>query len=490
MKKAIIKGITIKYEDSESNKLDYITKIIINNYAFVFETLQFDRLEIDLSDFDQFFYDEIKRIYEQEEMKKILEHLSLPLLYIEYLLKKDGCDNNSFIEPTTVDAEIVHNLIAYKFYEANGNFDEFVQYLKDRKNEDKIIKWVKSETRFEIYNYILKFNIDLLKDNDNLFLDNINLIISNILQEISTYNMNKQSGQLPLLSLNNLDTLFCEFLSYINAPELWHELYADLKKNKNIIFEEQKEEENSSSCYIDEDGTIKMKIDTTGTIYDLCNLAHEFAHYIILSKQEVDFKKLSITEFPSIFFEQIMEEFLEKKGYSQSDIDGIKSKREQNNLEIYILLVPIISDINCFINNGKITKEDRMHFWKNKFSSFPRFQKEMKDLKDKNILYGAIENYVLMDCDVLNFNFIRNGKLIVEGYEYLLGTILVKKILEQRLNGVDVVSNMIDITNNFNNYNLQKVIETFNMEELFNSDNKGVVKQKSKATNTNSYNNK
>ena len=71
--------------------------------------------------------------------------------------------------------------------------------------------------------------------------------------------------------------------------------------------------------------------------------------------------------------------------------------------------------------------------------------------------------------DYNTIELIKNGFQIINGYQYLLNTILVDNILEKSKTDSTIMQKMIEVTNNFNKMNLNKIMELFNIEEKLNN---------------------
>ena len=80
-----------------------------------------------------------------------------------------------------------------------------------------------------------------------------------------------------------------------------------------------------------------------------------------------------------------------------------------------------------------------------------------------------IEEFVNQEYDYNTIEIIKNGFQIINGYQYLLDTILADNILEKSKTDTTIMQKMIEVTNNFKNMNLNKIMELFNIEEKLNN---------------------
>lgn len=496
--KTTIKNIEIRYDDNQNCKIDYIKTVISNNYELFLSMLGESNVlslvptdeddVVYLSDFDSDFYDAVNKIFNNEDNKNLFVNPELmPALYVESLVRKNASNQMSLVQPNpNVNDEMLYSLIAYIYFMKTDTFDNFVNYLKDKKDINKILNWLQNETRFDTYNYLLEITINYLKQNDFEFLDNISSITNMMLNQ-SMNNILNQSIEkeidLPSVTISEVDNLFYEFLQSINAPENWKEMYDDLKNSDKITFENQNKNENidGSMCYKDDDDSWKILITTDGTIKCFSSLIHEFIHYITMQDEE-KLPSFSLSEFPSIFFEKLSAQFLKNKGYQDNIIDKVIKDRNQNNLEIYMGLLPLFNDILRFVNTGPISRDKKVKFYEEHFRILQETNEKLAQIFKEG---GAsedeltflekpkinIESCVDEECDSLIDSFIKNGLLVVNGYQYLLDTYLSDEVLKKSDNDPTIINKMIQITDTLSNTNLSNILVTFEMEDLFNQSN-------------------
>lgn len=380
-------------------------------------------------------------------------------------------------------------IVAHTYYKKVENFDNFVNYLKDKNNTDKILNWLQEESRFDVYNHLLEIIVDYLKQNDFVNLDDITNITNMMLKQSFTNAIdqrNKEESKLPELSLQEFDHLFYKFLQRIDAPENWQGMYDDLKANNRIIFKDETGNQNSSSCYHDSDGTLKILVPTDGTIKYFCNFVHEFTHYVTM-QNEVKNPPFSVLEFPSIFFEKVSAQFLKEVGYNDDIVDHIINDRFQSNMKVYTNLSYLFNDINRFINVGPIERNKKIAFLEKQTKLIRDTQIKLLEIMassgqtvDPNLFKSPeinIPNEVDKECDYMINSFIQNGLLVIDGYQYLLDTYLADEILSKTNDDLTIIPKMIKVTNNLSNINISSILTEFDMPTLFSqskdkSDNK------------------
>ena len=148
-------------------------------------------------------------------------------------------------------------------------------------------------------------------------------------------------------------------------------------------------------------------------------------------------------------------------------------------------MLPLISDLIRYINQGEIRKNDKMTLYQKQIDTINQTKKEMlKILTDTGQVISNssvfkeinvdIEKDVDDDCDLLIDSFIKDGLLVIDGYQYLLDSYLSEKIL-----GMDdstTIQKMIDVTNNLGMMSVEKILKSFGIENALQNDVKKLKK--------------
>ena len=492
MRKVIIKDIEIQYNDEQIDKIDYIINVINKNYVLMLEILWTSRIisliptneenVVYIQNFDEVFYNGINKIFNNDDIEKAYNTPNiLSGLYIEVLIRKLKIDSNMLVQSnSSISDEMLDALISYKYFEKNGTFLQFVEYLKTRNNSDVIFDWLKNEIRWDTYNFLLEITVNFLKENDFDFLENLSditiMMLNQTFNNVVMQDIEKEI-ELPTISMEEFDNLFNEFLKYINAPIKWKQLYDELKSSGRISFEKQVDDLDTSMCYRDDNDILRILVSTDGTIKYFCTFVHEFIHYVTMI-DSVTLAQFSVSEFPSIFFEKISTQFLKDKGYKVDVIDKVIRDRNENNKEIYIGISALFNDIYAFIKGGPISKDKKVLFWEDYFRAikeireiFAKMMEEIGEQIDMSLLeLPKIDIPVEVDkeCDLLIESFIKNGLLVINGYQYLLDTFLADEVLKQTKADSTIIPRMIKVTNELDNINLQNILFEFNIQELKN----------------------
>jgi len=472
MKSIKINDIEVLYDDLEEQQINYIKDIINHNYSLFVMVLESTKIislskadredAIHVTNFDNFFKQIVNEVYQNEYIKQQFENEDvLPGLYIEYLMRKLSKEEKTLVESKfNIDDSMLYSFIAYKYYEVNGTFDKFVEYLKDRKDTDKILSWLETNRCFDAYNYLLKITTNFLTSNDFYFLQNISQIVYKMLWEAFHDAINQKDEEkveLSKISPEVLDNLFSEFLHYINAPEAWFEVYQKLKDNNLITFIKSDNETDDSVCYKDTSDILRITITTDGTIRSFWSLVHEFCHYIAM-QNDINTEPFSITEFPSIFFEKLAGIFLTNKGYQTEVTNAVTKSRKENNIEIYLGLLPLFIDIVKYSKEGYVGREEKIKFQREQIRILRETRKKLMEIEinaglnpnpeDYKTPNYDVEKLVDTDCQMLVNCFVENGLLVLNGYQYLFSTFLAEKILKMSEEDDTVISKMIMITDN------------------------------------------
>ena len=475
--------IKIIFSDNQKSDINRIEKIIQNNYELILSCLGENKtidISQDESNFNDTFYYIVNEVYNNDNTKQALSDKDfLSVLHVEAIIRRKKYFNTTIVEQNpNMSDELLSSLIAYKYFESNGTFDDFVEYLKDRNNEEKIFQWLQDVSRWDTYNYLLNITSNFLKTDDDEFFKRMNYIISLWFESIIEHNKNNNTSrkEYQKISDKEFDALFYEFLSYINAPDEWIRIYNNLKAEKLIMLEKENvSEHDNSMCFQDSDGIFKILISNGDNLRGFCNFVHEFIHYV--SRQNgLSIEKTSISEFPSIFFEKIAAEFLEEKGYSCETVNQILNDRDNSNYSLSTsILLPLFSDLTRYINHGKISKKDKMVFYQNQIDSINRARRKMleiltnagEEIKDPSAFEQVevdIEKGVDDECDSLIDAFIKEGLLVISGYQYLLDSYLVEQVLSKRNNNKTIMSRMIDVTNNLGTISIKDILTLFDIE--------------------------
>lgn len=480
MEKVNIEGIEIIYNENQKQELEKIIQIIKLNKQF-FSDWQNNTLDFrnkTFKDFDATFDLRLKGILNNSEIQNALTAPDLlPAIYTQYLIKSLPSDSgiNVLFEDNMSD-DVLYFLLACKYYNCETQFDELASSLKYHEDEEVLIGWLKEYQRIETYNYLLKTLSETLKEYDLSFYHHIGELGIIFTGEVLNFAISsQQSHNLENMSLDEVDATFIQFLDQIKAPIEWKQEYLKLKENKDIIYEDCVNDNDTSESFIGADGKRKIKVINHNTVESFISLVHEFIHHITFMSTQKSIP-FSLLEFPSIYFEKIASIYLINRGYKEENVNVIANKRNQNNLDIYSSIFEIMLDIIKYNKNGQVSIEEKIESVKTTDESFQKTKNKIRELlklagvKDEKLEYlkPQVINYeeiVKKQCDDNILRFAKDGMLILRGYQYLIANFLAKRLLEK--SEIDIVSKMIYITENLADFTIDTLVESLGIEDVF-----------------------
>ena len=399
------------------------------------------------------------------------------------LVKKESINGETFIQLNdNITDDMLWFVLACKFFDCKTQFDELSNFLKYRNDKELIFEWLKQTQRFNTYNYLLEIASNYLKEYDFYFFDNLDEIFSKMNEKNFDYVISSKNSNYKLqkLSLEDFENIFFGSLDKIKAPKEWKEIYIDLKNNNRIIFEESKDGNDNSKCFIDNDGIRKIKVTTDGTVNDFISFVHEFIHYISLQK---DMPPFSLLEFSSIYYERVAAIHLINIGFDENIIKSVIENRNKNNFGKYYDLFGILLDMCRYNKKGNIIREDKIELLKkateatnecvenliNIFLEAGNPTDELQSLIIKDCDFGK---KVDDECDYYIMEFIKNGLLVLDGYQYLTDSYLADSVLEKEDDDDTIFDKMVFITENLSDFNIETISKYLGIEDAFTKKSK------------------
>lgn len=484
--------INLQYDESITD-IERIKKIIkLNEFLFSDykdKTISFveqndcDDNVVYVNNFDEFFDNLLKQLLNDTKFIFSLNQPELlPALYIQLLIKKESIDGETLIQLNdNITDDMLWFMVACKFFDCKTQFDELSNFLKYRNDKELIFEWLKQTQRFNTYNYLLEIALNYLKEYDFYFFDNLDEIFSKMNEKNFDYVISSKNSNYKLqkLSLEDLENIFFGFLDKIKAPKEWKETYIDLKNNNRIIFEESKDGKDNSKCFIDDDGIRKIKVTTNGTVNDFISFVHEFIHYVSLQK---DMPPFSLLEFPSIYYERVAAIYLIDIGFDENIIKSVIENRNKNNFGKYYDLFGILLDMCRYNKKGNIIREDKVELLKkateatnerveNLINIFLEAGKPIDELQSLIIKDYDFGKEVDNECDYYTKEFIKNGLLVLDGYQYLTDSYLADSVLEKEDDDT-ILDKMVFITENLSDFNIETISKYLGIEDAFTKKSK------------------
>ena len=485
--------INLQYDESITD-IERIKKIIkLNEFLFSDykdKTISFveqntsDDNVVYVNNFDEVFDNLLKQLLNDTKFIFSLNQPELlPALYIQLLVKKESINGETFIQLNdNITDDMLWFVLACKFFDCKTQFDELSNFLKYRNDKELIFEWLKQTQRFNTYNYLLEIASNYLKEYDFYFFDNLDEIFSKMNEKNFDYVISSKNSNYKLqkLSLEDFENIFFGFLDKIKAPKEWKEIYIDLKNNNRIIFEESKDGKDNSKCFIDNDGIRKIKVTTDGTVNDFISFVHEFIHYISLQK---DMPPFSLLEFSSIYYERVAAIHLINIGFDENIIKSVIENRNKNNFGKYYDLFGILLDMCRYNKKGNIIREDKIELLKkateatnecveNLINIFLEAENPTDELQSLIIKDCDFGKKVDDECDYYIMELIKNGLLVLDGYQYLTDSYLADSVLEKEDDDDTIFDKMVFITENLSDFNIETISKYLGIEDAFTKKSK------------------
>lgn len=471
----VLKGLTLVYNEEEAAEINKIISFI-NKYSFLFVEFhkQDNKIQLDVEDFYEFLKKLTDAFADNEKVKTLIEESDfLPSSYITYMnLKKNSTEKDKNSE--NMSLEMIQFLVSIKYYNYDVNKIYETLIANDDSKYNEIFEKIKESKRMDIYNCFLKDIATFLDEFDSSMLNNleeiINVLIKKSIDYINIAKTSKNStGDLKKLTKSEFEQLFKEFLTYINAPKEWFLTYRKLIEQNLITFNYSEIIENGE-CYLDGNDNIwKIILISDGTIRTLVTFIHEFIHYISKNENNV----MSLLEFPSIYYEFVAIEFLKSKGYSDEVLNEIINIRNLNSSSLFGDQIMIFNDVLRYKRSGQIFLEDKIQFYEKWIESMNNFKIKARQTLElsgaKNIPDFLInletrdaEELVKIDIDNKIEAFTSLSLLILDGYQYFIGSLLASNIVGIENKGFRNI-NMINVTNHLNEYTITSLLKLFNI---------------------------
>lgn len=476
--------ITLLYDKNKKCDIDRILKILklnlclfsdYKNKVLLLKSVgnNHDRNIIPIVDFDLFFEENLYYILQDLEVIQMLNnHDFLQLLYIQLLVR--SLDEKETFIPVdeSISDDTIYFWVACKYFDYRNHFNDLVYYLKYRKNTHKLFNWLKETQRFNVYNYLLNITANYM-ERYNLFLGGQSIlnIMDNIINKEKSLCDYNQKIHLPQLSMEDFENIFFNFLIEIGAPQQWQEWYQYLKMNHRIFFEESRDGKNQSQCYI-EDGIIKIKITTDGTILFFISFVHEFIHSVTLQS---DIPSFFLREISPIFYEKMAAYYLTTIGYNASIIKKVSFDRNQSNANVWYSLSSLLLDIEKYKQTKKILRSEKIELGKKMIKMIQKNRLDSKKQsesvnEDFDLFSYKIGELVDKDCDTITVKFIKDGIFIIKDYQYLIGSFIADYAFQNM--DEKIVSHMSYITDHLTQFDINSILEYLEIDDNFISKQK------------------
>ena len=498
MKTIQVNNITLQYDESIED-IERINRIIeLNPMLFLGykeKTISLVPMNsstngniVYVDNFDRFFDDLLKRTLDDNNIAlSLTDSVLLPALYMNLLAKQSTEENEKFIMlDDSVSEDVMWFLTACKYFDYKTQFHELAHFLKYRNDSEKIFAWLGQTQRFKTYNYLLGVAAKYLQKYDTSFFNKMDEIIFAMRLENMKFAIHsgKIDHALEAISFEEFETIFWGFLHHIKAPQPWQDIYVDIRDNKKVIWEESKDGSNHSQVFVDTDGVKKIKVTTDGTIKFFVSFVHEFIHYVNWKNNDL---AISLSEFPSIYYEKVAAAYLVGLGFEENIIQNIVQDRAEGNFLIYSFLVGLLEDIYHYSKMGPITREEKTQPYETTKKIIGDLNTELEnlDMVDKlslvnldfltklNADFGVLAD---KECDMRILQFAKEGLSVLDGYQYLVGNFLANSVLEKEDDDI-IADKMNYLTDHLGDFTIESASEYLGIENTFDTTSVSKVKK-------------
>ena len=321
------------------------------------------------------------------------------------------------------------------------------------------------------------FNLLNRKDKDNYIndhYDKLALIIEYMRLRTKDFDNYKEEKH-PKLKRKDLDSLFKEYLLYIDPSKEYLNIYEKMKEEDRIIYLDQLKKTDQDRLFamldihdtnyrdfvsITDKGPF-LFITRKGNISDFVTLAHEFTHFISYSKNNMVVSPV-VREFPSMFYELLANVFLQNKGYSSKDTGNIADRRfkdiyiASDMFDIFNYYLDLYKENDCVNKEVDVKRSKERIYNYAKTIGIDKFASLLKEDSTLNNPYIQADEYSI---SALIAHF-KNPYLINDGFYYSAGGFFATKYLEMFINSDDkesILKEMKEYTTNMSNINIDNL---------------------------------
>lgn len=396
---------------------------------------------------------------------------------------------NGKYDYSSLDYTIVEKAAMGIYYCDAKNYQGYHDYLKKpcEKQKSQAFYWFQEKYRFPLLDYMIQNQLEVLKKyylhgNQEEILQELSEMISTTLVATTwqTEELKEKEIVYPL-SKNQAKYLVEEFLREIDPTLTWLNEFYTLEKSNRII-------DNITDSRLDR----KHKCLTSwhlfyagekewciyapwrNTLEDPISLVHEFCHYITC-KDETALNKtvFPLSEFSSLFFENLMCEFLKKKGYPAAEVDKYINNRILEIVEYGLDIEACLEYVKLKEEGNEITPALKMALTKNLEQEYREYDSTFSFTKHYQ---KPLEKIIEEDVDEDIEGLLLMPDILLESYPYIIGKIYSDIMLSREQKDSTVIPKMISITERICNMSKEEVLQELNLTPQIE---KGVCKKKS-----------
>lgn len=406
-----------------------------------------------------------------------IQETNFELIY--YLL------SNSNIYPAFIN---ILNCQEYKIF-MNGTTSEKLDIYK------KIKEDLNSSLRYELLNYNIEQELEQLKKYNPFAYQNLSKIILLSIAYVLEYNQVEEKSDIPF-PIEKTISVVKLYLTEIDKSNHLCELFEQKLTDGNILLwpasderEELRMVKSHKELIFDTKGwkvfnekdTLYLNAPYDGTILDIYRLIHEFIHLYIYSKKdnilEVTSTEVFFEEFPPIYYETMLKDFLIKIGFSKNIASAAIKERE----------CAFINDVNSLITLGNlikikekrpITKNDLISMYnlealkdRVKNLSNEEAKKYYQEMLKCGIDLNSKEQTAKNICDNLNANIITFKYTEHKCINYIIAKLLTEHLNTKTPNNQQLQEKILYVTGILGTTENEpdKVLEILECDDLFDN---------------------
>lgn len=435
--------IPIEYNNKTEKKAKRIKRILEQNPLFFREFLSSqniiscidERKELYIPRKDSIFH-HLEGITEKE-IKNILELQSLngedKTMLLLYMLNEEY-EGDYQIEGLA--KEELQQEITYIYYCDRKDYKGLYSYILNpsTKKVTEALAWLNENYRFPLLNYLIEKQYELLKktylteskeDDEKQLTDMLRIMVLGDL-EVDDIDQEYKKIIYPM-SKEETISLVKEFLIETDPSLTWLEKFCEAEQNKKIL-----DGMGKWQCIKKSDNNWYIATAWQENLEDAIYLLHEVVHYFSCIGSTNDKNiRYTLSEFPSLFFEDRMCEFLIKKGYPKEEIEKFRWNR----------LLRVAKHCNDAEDIIIYMKEQQ----NKKIITLETEQERLKeDAKELGITKEELAKSI---CDENIQKLIISSVLIADTYPYIVGGRYAQVLLTQVEENEDIIPKMVSITN-------------------------------------------
>ena len=435
--------IPIEYNNKTEKKAKRIKRILEQNPLFFLEFLSSqniiscidERKELYIPRKDSIFH-HLEGITEKE-IKTILELQNLnaedKVKLLLYMLNEEY-EGDYQIEGLA--KEELQQEITYIYYCDRKDYKGLYSYILNpsTKKVTEALAWLNENYRFPLLNYLIEKQYELLKktylteskeDDEKQLTDMLRIMVLGDL-EVDDIDQEYKKIIYPM-SKEETISLVKEFLIETDPSLTWLEKFCEAEQNKKIL-----DGMGKWQCMKESDNNWYIATAWQENLEDAIYLLHEVVHYFSCIGSTNDKNiRYTLSEFPSLFFEDRMCEFLIKKGYPKEEIEKFRWNR----------LLRVAKHCNDAEDIIIYMKEQQ----NKKIITLETEQERLKeDAKELGITKEELAKSI---CDENIQKLIISSVLIADTYPYIVGGRYAQALLTQVEENEDIIPKMVSITN-------------------------------------------